>query len=168
MMLILIDVRWNKRRQGHGLGEQDAEDGSDGWAAAPPVPLFKLTPGISSTSHGIACAAVAGAKTFNFHIYFFIRSMWWSKNTDLSVYNFVGFTKLSNTSTHIMTRRSSSNLWQIFVSSSSWFVHNKGAYTQRTFYESVRRQTNTRVRVNALYWLIWRKEIHPMKNASLG
>lgn len=52
----------NECRQGHGLGEQDDGDSNDDWAAAPPVPLFKLTPGITSTSHGIACAEVAGAK----------------------------------------------------------------------------------------------------------
>lgn len=46
--------------QGDGLGEDDAAGGTDQWAATPPTPLFKLTPGMSANSHGIACAQVAG------------------------------------------------------------------------------------------------------------
>ncbi|CAM9207864.1 unnamed protein product [Scytosiphon promiscuus] len=47
--------------QGDGLGDGDNEEG-DGhdWDSAPPIPLFKLTPGMTGNSHGIACAQVAG------------------------------------------------------------------------------------------------------------
>lgn len=44
-----------------GLGGDDvAEEDSCQQAAAPPTPLFKLTPGMTANSHGIACAQVAG------------------------------------------------------------------------------------------------------------
>lgn len=54
------------RTQGHSdlprEGDDDEEDeGGSGWSTCvPPAPLFKLTPGIASTSHGIACAEIAG------------------------------------------------------------------------------------------------------------
>ncbi|CAM9117808.1 unnamed protein product [Pylaiella littoralis] len=53
-------TRGGAESQGDGLGEDDAAGGTDQWAASPPTPLFKLTPGMSANSHGIACAQVAG------------------------------------------------------------------------------------------------------------
>ncbi|CAN0034956.1 unnamed protein product [Ectocarpus sp. 6 AP-2014] len=45
--------------QGDGLGEGEGTTGEE-WAFVPPTPLFKLKPGMTSNSHGIACAQVAG------------------------------------------------------------------------------------------------------------
>lgn len=45
--------------KGDGLGEGEATIGEE-WAFVPPTPLFKLKPGTTSNSHGIACAQVAG------------------------------------------------------------------------------------------------------------
>eukprot|EP00903_Cladosiphon_okamuranus_P011998 g11267.t1 len=45
------------------LGGADPEDdpgGGNGMAPAPPIPLFKLVPGMTANSHGIACAQLAG------------------------------------------------------------------------------------------------------------
>eukprot|EP00752_Nemacystus_decipiens_P013400 g11865.t1 len=47
-----------------GLGQDDPGDGwgddGGGWATTPPTPLFKLVPGVTANSHGIACAQLAG------------------------------------------------------------------------------------------------------------
>ncbi|CAM9849725.1 unnamed protein product [Ectocarpus fasciculatus] len=45
--------------QGDGLGQGEATIGEE-WAFVPPIPMFKLNPGTTSNSHGIACAQVAG------------------------------------------------------------------------------------------------------------
>ncbi|CAN0548823.1 unnamed protein product, partial [Ectocarpus sp. 12 AP-2014] len=44
---------------GDGLGQGEGTIGEE-WAFVPPTPLFKLKPGTTSNSHGIACAQVAG------------------------------------------------------------------------------------------------------------
>lgn len=49
--------------KGDDLGQAGPDDGhgdDGGWAAAPPIPLFKLVPGMTANSHGIACAQLAG------------------------------------------------------------------------------------------------------------
>jgi len=46
--------------KGDGLGGGNGSVDAGGWATSPPVPLFKLTPGMAANSHGIACAKLAG------------------------------------------------------------------------------------------------------------
>lgn len=52
---------WRHSRQRDPMGEGVVGD-EDG-ATSLPLPIFKLTPGITSTSHGIACAQIAGEIT---------------------------------------------------------------------------------------------------------
>ena len=54
MTLLSADVK------GDDLGEDDGSVDVGGWASSPPIPLFKLTPGMAANSHGIACAQLAG------------------------------------------------------------------------------------------------------------
>ena len=60
----------NRQGKDGGMGIDGNE--RDLTTSGSPIPLFKLTPGVTASSHGIACAEVAGEKTDYFsHIFMF-------------------------------------------------------------------------------------------------